>query len=276
MSSSAFQVATIVGPATGGLLYAAIHPTGVYAVCARLLLLGVLFLALMKIRVVKQAPKATTWKDLIGGVTYVFRNRVILGCISLDLFAVLLGGAVALLPIFAEDILHTGPWGLGLLRSAPAVGAFVVAVILANRPIQQRAGIYLFACVAIFGLATIVFGLSRNLALSVLALAVLGGSDMVTVVIRLSVVQLATPPEMRGRVSAVNMVFIGASNELGEFESGVTAAWWGPVAAVLVGGAGTLAVTLLWLWLFPELRRIRRVEDVLPPAGAPLVQAPQP
>lgn len=261
-SSSGFQMATIVGPALGGVLYAAIGARGVYLGCAALLVVGIGFVAAMKVQVASREHRAVDLEQLLGGIRYVFRNRIILGAISLDLFAVLLGGAVALLPIYAQDILHTGPWGLGVLRSAPAVGAFSTAMWLGRRPLQHHVGVLLFVSVAIFGVATMVFGASRALPLSVIALAVLGASDMVSVVIRMSVVQLATPPEMRGRVSAVNMVFIGASNELGEFESGVTAAWWGVVPAVLVGGAGTLAVVGLWSLLFPELRRIRRVEDV--------------
>ena len=189
------------------------------------------------------------------------RNPIVLGAISLDLFAVLLGGATALLPVYARDILHLGPWALGALRSAPAAGAALTAVMLAIRPIERGAGAKMFACVAVFGLGTIVFGLSRSFALSLVALVVVGAADMVSVFVRSALVQLATPDAMRGRVSAVNMVFIGASNELGEFESGLTAQWLGHVPSVLVGGIGTLVVVAVWAWCFPELRRIDRLSD---------------
>jgi len=178
-----------------------------------------------------------------------------LGSISLDLFAVLLGGAVALLPVYAREILHTGPWGLGLLRTAPGVGAAAMAVFLAYRPLQGRVGATMLWCVGGFGAFTIVFGLSRNLVLSLLALILVGASDMVSVVIRVTLLQLMTPDQMRGRVNAVDMVFIGASNELGQFESGLTASWFGTVPAVILGGIGTLIVTAIWAWSFPELRR---------------------
>jgi predicted MFS family arabinose efflux permease len=192
---------------------------------------------------------------ILAGLRYMRRTSILLGSVSLDLFAVLLGGAVALMPIFAQDILHTGPRGLGMLRAAPAVGALIVSITLTWFPIRRRAGALMFVCVGIFGVATIFFGLSRSLPISMLALFIVGASDMVSVVIRSSVLQLATPPEMRGRVSAVNSLFIGASNELGEFESGLTAQWWGAVRAVVYGGIGSLIVTGLWSVLFPELRR---------------------
>ena len=199
---------------------------------------------------------------------FVRRRPVLLGAISLDLFAVLLGGATALLPIFARDILHTGPVGLGLLRSAPAVGAALVATMLGRRPIDRAAGTRMFAAVAIFGFATIVFGFSTNFWLTLSALAVLGASDMVSVYIRHALVQFSTPDEMRGRVSAVNVLFIGASNELGEFESGVTAAWFGTVPAVVIGGIGTLLVVALWMRLFPPLRKIDKLADAAPSTGS--------
>jgi MFS family permease len=194
-------------------------------------------------------------------VRYVQSNEIVLGAISLDLFAVLLGGATALLPIYARDILHLGPWALGTLRSAPAVGAAVTGILLARYPIERRAGAKMLACVALFGVATVVFGLSRSFALSLVALTLVGASDMVSVVVRSSLVQLATPDAMRGRVSAVNMVFIGASNELGEFESGLTAQWFGAVPSVVLGGVGTLLVVALWAWRFPKLGRVDRLED---------------
>jgi MFS family permease len=213
------------------------------------------------------APSArtatVTIDSLLAGVRYVWHNQVVLGAISLDLFAVLLGGATALLPIYAQDILHLGPWALGILRSAPAAGAAVTGVLLATRPIQRRAGAKMLACVAVFGLATIVFGLSRNFALSLVALVAIGASDMVSVVVRSALVQLATPDAMRGRVSAVNMVFIGASNELGEFESGVVAQWLGAVPSVVLGGIGTLLVVALWAWRFPRLRDVDRLRDTI-------------
>jgi predicted MFS family arabinose efflux permease len=186
---------------------------------------------------------------------YVAGTQVLLGSISLDLFAVLLGGAVALMPIFAQEILHAGPRGLGMLRAAPAVGALTVSLWLMARPIRKRAGVRMLICVVIFGAATVLFGLSRSLPLSLAALFIVGASDMISVVIRSSVLQLATPPEMRGRVSAVNSLFIGASNELGEFESGLTAQWWGAVRAVVIGGIGSMVITGLWTVLFPNLRR---------------------
>ena len=191
--------------------------------------------------------------------TRIWRQKLILGLISLDLFAVLLGGAVALLPVYARDILHTGPWGLGLLRSAPAVGAALMAILLAHRPLQRHAGMTMLFCVAGFGVFTIVFGLSRSLVLSLLSLLLLGASDMVSVIIRGTLVQLSTPDSMRGRVSAVNSLFIGTSNEFGQFESGLTAHWFGTVPAVVIGGAGTLVVIVLWTWLFPELRGADRL-----------------
>jgi len=191
----------------------------------------------------------------------------VLGAISLDLFAVLLGGATALLPIYAKDILHTGPWGLGLLRSSTAVGALTMALWLMRHPIRRRAGRTMFTAVAIFGVATIVFGVSRSFVLSTVALAALGAADMISVVVRQSLVQLQTPDEMRGRVAAVNALFIGTSNQLGEFESGVTAALFGTVASVVIGGAGTLVVVALWMRLFPSLARIDRLEQA--PAAAP-------
>jgi MFS family permease len=203
----------------------------------------------------------TTWQSLLAGVRYVWKNQIVLGAISLDLFAVLLGGATALLPISARDVLHLGPWALGTLRSAPAIGAAVTGIALTVRPLERRAGAKMLLCVALFGFATVVFGLSRSFVLSLVALAVMGASDMVSVVVRSSLIQLATPSAMRGRVSAVNMVFIGASNELGEFESGLTAQLFGAVPAVVLGGVGTLLVVALWAWRFPKLGQVDRLED---------------
>ncbi len=254
--SSAFQVAIIVGPAVGGLTYAWGGAKLAYATAA--LLFGAAFLAYGAIRAIpaRAAKSDRTLRSVLAGVEYVWRKKVVLGSISLDLFAVLLGGATALLPVYARDILHVGPSGLGALRSAPAVGAALTAVFLAYRPMRRRAGLILFACVGLFGLSTILFGVSRSFGLSLAALVVLGAADLVSVVVRHTVVQIKTPPEMRGRVSAVNVVFIGASNELGEFESGVTAALWGTVPSVVIGGIGTCIVVAIWAWLFPELRRV--------------------
>lgn len=261
-NSSLMQMATIVGPALGGIVYGwGNGPRHVYVAAAVLMFIASGVLATVRARTGRMEKKAASWSLLVAGIRYVWEQKIVLGSISLDLFAVLLGGATALLPIYARDILHTGPLGLGLLRSAPAVGAASMAFMLAHRPLTRRAGVTMLICVGLFGVATIVFGLSHNLTLSLAALVVLGASDMVSVVVRLSLVQLATPPPMRGRVSAVNMVFINASNELGEFESGITAAWFGAVASVVLGGVGTLLVVLLWAWLFPQLRRIDRVED---------------
>jgi MFS family permease len=204
---------------------------------------------------VKARPREPlSFKTVFAGLHYIWRKKLILGAISLDLFAVLLGGAVALLPVYAREILHTGPWGLGLLRTAPGVGAAIMAVLLAHRPLRGRSGPTLLWSVAGFGIFTIIFGVSRSLTVSLLALLLLGASDMISVIIRATLTQLATPDEMRGRVTAVDMIFIGTSNEFGQFESGVTAQWFGTVPAVVLGGIGTLIVIVLWAWLFPELR----------------------
>lgn len=256
-----FQIATITGPAFGGLLFTLpLHERIAGAPLVYLFTLATLiwFLVLvgsLSVRPGRMEHRAISMDVILAGLSYVRRTPILLGSISLDLFAVLLGGAVALMPIFAQDILHAGPRALGMLRAAPAVGALIVSISLTWWPIKRRAGALMFTCVGIFGAATILFGLSKNLTLSMLALFIVGASDMVSVVIRSSVLQLATPPEMRGRVSAVNSLFIGASNELGEFESGLTAQWWGAVRAVIYGGIGSLIVTGLWSVLFPELRR---------------------
>ena len=268
-SSANFQIALIAGPALGGVLLALGGPKLAYRAAGALVLVSLVLVMRLRYRIeAVPEPVKGNWRRAFAGLAYVRENPVILGAISLDLFAVLLGGATALMPVFAEDILKVGATGLGFLRAAPAVGAGLVGLWLAFNPIRRRAGRRMFACVALFGAATIVFGLSRNFWVSLAALVVLGGSDMVSVVIRHTIVQLRTPPEMRGRVAAVNLVFIGASNELGELESGLTAAWLGTVPAVLVGGAGTLLVTLLWIRWFPGLWRIERAEDAAPP-GSP-------
>ncbi|HYV46074.1 MAG TPA: MFS transporter [Myxococcaceae bacterium] len=269
-NASVFQVAQIAGPSLGGALYGLSESAApVFGIAAGSILLATGCLAAIRARSGRMETRAASGQLLLEGIRYVRRQRMILGAISMDLFAVLLGGAVALLPVYARDILRAGPWGLGLLRSAPAVGAGTVAVVLGARPLQRKAGPLMLGCVAVFGAGTIAFGLSRAIWLSVLALAVIGAADMVSVVVRITMVQLGTPPSMRGRVSAVNSVFIGASNELGEFESGVTAAWMGAVPAVVVGGVGTLVVVALWTLLFPELRKIDRLEDISPPAVSP-------
>src|SRR5437773_5280572 len=202
--------------------------------------------------------------SVFAGIRYIRAHPAILGAISLDLFAVLLGGATALLPVYARDILDTGPWGLGLLRSSTAVGALAMAIYLARRPLKRHAGRLMFGAVALFGVATVIFGVSRSFTLSLVALAVMGSSDMVSVVVRSSLVQLQTPDAMRGRVSAVNALFIGTSNQLGEFESGVTHAWFGVVPSVVIGGLGTLLVVGLWMRLFPSLVRVDRLDTPVP------------
>lgn len=265
LGSSCWQLAMIAGPSLGGIVYAATgKASAVYALCAVMA-----FIAFVAVIAIGHDPKNTAAKptgrassrELLAGIRYVWSTKPILGAISLDLFAVLLGGAVALLPIFARDLLHVGPWGLGLLRSAPAIGAATTAMGLAWFPLQRRAGLTMFAAVFLFGVATIVFGLSRSFVLSLVALLFLGAFDMFSVVVRSTLIQVRTPDDMRGRVGAVNMVFIGASNELGEFESGVTAAFLGPELAVVVGGIGTIIVVLVWSWLFPALRKIDKLTE---------------
>jgi MFS family permease len=260
-NSTIFQVATIAGPAIGGLLYA-FGPACVYGVSAGCYACSVFLISGIRTRLRVPSAAKPGFEGLLTGLRFVFSRPLILGAISMDLFAVLFGGATALLPIYARDILHVGPWGLGLLRSAPAVGAGLVAVVLAQRPLARRAGTRMFLCVALFGVMTIVFGMSRSFYLSLGALAVLGAADMVSVVVRQTLVQINTPDEKRGRVSAVNSIFIGASNQLGEFESGVTASWFGAVPAAVLGGVGTLAVVFVWIWLFPGLRDADRLDGV--------------
>jgi MFS family permease len=262
VNQSVFQVSTIVGPTLGGLLYLA-GASVVYSSVAALLLVSTVLMSGLRAggRTKSQAP-AVSLQSLLSGLQFVKSRPIVFGAISLDLFAVLFGGATALLPVYARDILHTSSAGLGLLRTAPAIGATVCAITLAARPLTRHVGRWLFGGVAVFGLATVVFGLSTNLALSFAALIALGAGDMVSVYLRHLLVQLETPDEIRGRVSAVNAVFIGASNELGEFESGVTAAWLGTVRAVVLGGAVTLAVAAVWTRLFPQLRTM----DELPRA----------
>ncbi|MDE2080621.1 MAG: MFS transporter [Burkholderiales bacterium] len=267
-SSAGMQGAIIAGPALGGLLYAG-GAALTYASCGLLFLLGSTLVATLRYEHAPPPATPVTLHTLLAGVRFVAAHKVVLGAISLDLFAVLFGGATALLPIYARDILHTGPWGLGLLRSAPAVGALSMSVLLARWPVRRRTGPLLLGAIAVYGAATLAFGLSTRFVPSMLALAVTGAADMVSVVIRQTLVQLETPDAMRGRVSAVNSVFIGASNQLGEFESGATAAALGPVGSVVLGGLATLAVAGLWLRLFPALAR----RDALLQAGAAAARA---
>ena len=258
LNSSTWQVATIAGPALGGLVYLA-GATVVYATVAALLVVSVALLFMVRRGGERAAaPEAPSLKSLLSGLGFVWSRRPLLGAISLDLFGVLFGGATALLPVYAADVLHVGPAGLGVLRTAPGVGAAVCGIVLGLAPITRHVGRWMFGGVAVFGLATILFGLSQWFWLSLAALTVMGAGDMVSVYIRHLLVQLETPDAIRGRVSAVNAVFIGASNELGEFESGVTAAWFGTVPAVVVGGGATLAVAWLWRRWFPELRDMDR------------------
>ncbi len=280
--ATVFQVANIAGPAIGGILFtlqmtgAAARWTGagaVYLFTLATLLWFVVLVGMIRALPV-QAKKAFSVEAVLAGLRYVWQAKLLLGSISLDLFAVLLGGAVALMPIFAHDVLHAGPRGLGLLRAMPSMGALGVSAVLTLRPIRRKAGRLMLICVGLFGAGTIVFGLSKNLWLSLAALMVIGASDMVSVVVRSSILQLATPPEMRGRVSAVNWLFIGASNEFGEFESGATAQWWGAVRAVVIGGIGSLMVTGLWSVFFPALRNADRLSaDSLLPAERELSAA---
>jgi MFS family permease len=250
-----FQIATILGPAVGGLVYTIFRgPAAVYAVAMAGGVCGAVAMARVQLAPRKRPTEPLNWKTVFAGLHYIWREKLVLGSISLDLFAVLLGGAVALLPVYAREILKTGPWGLGLLRCAPGVGAGVMALALAYRPLGKRAGMKMLWCVAGFGVCTILFGVSHSLTLSIVALIFVGATDMVSVVVRGILIQLGTPDEMRGRVNAVDMIFIGASNELGQFESGVTAWWLGTVPAVVLGGIGALVVTALWAWMFPELR----------------------
>ena len=257
LGSSTFHVAVILGPVIGGLLYIA-GPAAVYVAASSLLLLSVVLMG-----ITKSAPQAidtqpASWHTVLEGLRFVFSRPIVLGAISLDLFAVLFGGATALLPAYAHDVLHAGPTGLGLLRTAPGVGAALCSIALAFHPISRRVGLWMFGGVAVFGAATVVLGLTASFAVAIVALLLLGAGDMVSVYVRHLLVQYETPDEIRGRVSAVNSVFIGASNELGEFESGLTAGWFGLLRAILLGGAATLVVTGVWAFAFPVLARMDR------------------
>jgi MFS family permease len=252
LNSMGYQTSVVAGPALGGLLYA-LHAQSVYGVCWVLFTLSSFWFLGIKTQAQKRVEQVATLESVLAGVVYVWRKKIILGSISLDLFAVLLGGATALLPIYAKDIFHTGPWGLGVLRAAPALGAIAASLVLARWPLRHRVGKKLLISVGVFGLSIMAFAISKLFWLSFLALMISGMADMVSVVIRHTLVQIDTPAEMRGRVSAVNMVFVGASNQLGEFESGATAAWFGPVGAAFLGGMGTLVVALTWAYLFKDL-----------------------
>ena len=257
-SSSTFRTATILGPIAGGLLYSFSHsPAVVYAFAVVAYLAALVLTSRIRRTPVTRPPRAVAPEMVLEGFKYLWSNKLILGAISLDLFAVLLGGAVALLPVYASDVLYVGETGLGLLRCAPGVGAVLTALLLAYRPLGRRQGGLMLWCVFGFGLFTVVFGVSRSMAVSLVALAFAGACDMVSVVVRSTMVQLGTPDHMRGRVSAVNTMFIGASNEMGQFESGITAQWFGTVPAVILGGLGTMAVVAAWVKLFPQLREER-------------------
>lgn len=262
LSSSGMEIAVICGPALGGLLYT-LGAEAVYLTCATLLTVAA-SLALTVRYAFAPSTHSRSWRDIFAGLHFVWERKVLLGATTLDLFAVLLGGATALLPIFARDILHTGPIGLGLLRAAPAVGALSMSLVLTRWPLERRVGPRLLAAVAVFGLATLVFGLSSSFWLSMLALAATGAADNISVVTRLTLTQLETPDDMRGRVAAVNSIFIGASNQLGEFESGFTAALFGAVGSVVLGGVGSMLIAALWVRLFPSLARRDRMSHDAP------------
>ena len=257
-SASAQQTAVICGPSIGGLMYA-LGPTVVYATCTLIFVMATLLIGLVQLAPRTEQRKPVTLETLFAGFRYIRQSPIVLGAISLDLFAVLLGGVTALLPIYARDILEAGPWALGLLRSAPAVGALVASIVLARRAIDASAGRIMFSAVGMFGLATVLFGLSSSVALSCLALTIYGASDAISVVIRQSLIQLRTPYDMLGRVMAVNALCTGSSGTLGEFRAGVVAAWLGAVPAALMGGFGAIVVMLVWMWAFPQLRRVDKL-----------------
>jgi MFS family permease len=262
-NSSAWQIATILGPVAGGLLYGLSAGVAFGTACALLLVSLGLTSLIVTVRE-QEPPERASFKTIVAGFDYVWRNKILVGAISLDLFAVLLGGAFALMPIYARDILALGPWGLGMLRAGPGIGAVGMAMLLAARPIRDNAGAVMFVGVGLFGLFTVGFGLSTVPWLSVVMLVLMGASDMISVYVRETLIQLATPDDVRGRVNAVNMVFVGASNELGEFRAGVSAAIFGAVPAVVIGGLGTLGVTVLWAHMFPALRHARHLSGPPP------------
>jgi MFS family permease len=261
-NATAYRTATIGGPAVAGFLYE-LGPEANYTVCLCLYVFTVIVMWNLRIRPRRGESAGTTaFERIAEGISYIRSRPIIFGAISLDLFAMFLGGATALLPIYARDILDVGAIGLGFLRTAPSAGAAIVALVLAHGLLQRHAGAWMFACVALFGAATIVFGLSQNFYVSLLALAVVGGADMVSVYVRSAMIQLATPDHMRGRVGSLNSLFVGASNELGEFRAGMTAGLLGTVPAVVVGGVGSLLIVGLWMRLFPPLRKVDRFSDV--------------
>ena len=260
VNASAWQMASILGPAAGGLLYG-IAPTVAFGTGAALLVIAVVCVLLIPKPVQRESRQATSLETIFGGFRYIFSNKVVLGAISLDMFAVLMGGAVALLPVYTKDILQAGPQELGFLRAAPGIGAIAMGLILMRIPVRDHAGKILFLFVGLFGAFTVLFGLSTSAWLSVVALGLVGASDMVSVTIRETIMQLWTPEEVRGRVNAVNSVFIGASNELGEFRAGSVAALIGPVPAVVIGGFGAIAVAGIWATIFPELRTQRKLDE---------------
>ena len=262
-NATIFQASTVLGPSFGGIVYAAFRgPSAVYGIAMVTAIGATVTTFRIKPEVKARPREPLNLKTLFAGLHFIRNNKLILGAISLDLFAVMLGGAVALLPVYAREILHTGPWGLGLLRTAPGVGAALMAILLAHWPLRGNSGPKLLWAVAGFGVFTIIFGLSRSLIVSLIALVLLGASDMISVIIRATLTLLATPDEMRGRVTAVDMIFIGTSNEFGQFESGVTAQWFGTVPAVVLGGVGTLLVVTLWAWWFPDLRRAGELHSI--------------
>jgi MFS family permease len=269
-SASAQQTAVICGPSIGGFMYTTLGPTAVYATCTAVFIAASVLISLVQLLPRNDARaaerKPISWQTLFAGFSYIRSRPILLGAISLDLFAVLLGGVTALLPIYARDILQAGPWAFGLLRSAPAVGALAISVILAHRSIGSHAGRIMFVAVGIYGAASFLFGLSTSVVLSFMALAIYGASDAISVVIRQSLVQMRTPYDMLGRVLAVNSMFTGSSGSLGEFRAGAVAAWLGAVPSALIGGAGAIAVMLIWMWAFPQLRRV----DKLGPEAGPV------
>jgi MFS family permease len=263
--SSIFQAAIVIGPMIGGLIYGlAGSPIPVYGGAAIAYLAALALTSMIRVKSPQRSRGTASLRIVMLGLRYIWHNKLILGTISLDMFAVLLGGAVALLPIYAKEILNAGAIALGMLRSAPGVGAVLTAIAVAHWPLRRKAGAAMLWCIFGFGVFTVVFGFARNLALALGALLMVGACDMVSVIVRHTLVQLGTPDDMRGRVSAVNMIFIGASNEVGQFESGLTAQWFGTVPAVIAGGLGTIAIVALWAWLFPALRR---VDELVPKQG---------
>ncbi len=270
-NTGARKAAVVIGPVAGGLLYL-LGVDVVFGASAVLFLAASALVVGIRLPRVVTRHEPVTLKSIFGGISYIRGNRIVLGAISMDLFATLLGGATALLPIYARDILEAGPWGLGVLRAAPAVGALLMSVYLVRWPLRRHVGRVLMVSVAAFGLATVVFGLSRSLPLSLMALMVLGAADMISMVIRGSLVQLETPEAMRGRVSAVNSLFTGTSNQLGQFESGVTAAWFGTVPAVVIVGIGALLVVALWMRLFPGLAKRNLLTSGIPASAPPATQ----